>query len=621
MTSDTEYIPISEFKIMVDGTEISTDLRSQFREVIIDSNLQVPSMFMVQYDITLQDDSEKTGDKAGLLAGGPFELGKEVAIIIDGQTLIKAEVTALEPEFGEGGHILFTARGYDKSHRLYRGRKTRVFTQQTDDGIVSKVAQEAGLQIQADTTPTTHPHVWQHNQTDMEFIKERARRVGYHVYVDETGELHFTKKQDNGQTVELTWGENLRSFHPRFGVTHQVDKTTVKGWDPAKKEALVGESSGTTNYDPGKQGGESSDGGAVAKQALVTAETALVNYPVLDANEASTLAKALYDRISSGFTRAEGICIGNPEVRAGTIVDIKGLGARFEGKYIVTAATHILPGDGGAYETAFTIRGYQPDVLDYLLDGDNEISKRALITGVVPAIVTSNVDEDDLGRVKVKYPWLDDQLESYWARIAAPGAGITRGMYYIPEVDDEVLIAFEHGDMSRPYILGGLWHSKDTPPKPTGEVVGDGKVNQRILQSRTGHIIIFHDTAGEEKIEIVTQGDHQLYLDDGEKNVRIQTTGGHKVTIDDQNKKIEIKSSGGHTIVLDDQGGKVTVKSTGQVEVEATSDMKLKGVNINVEASANLTLKGTAQTKVEGAQVGINGSAMTEIKGGLVKIN
>src|SRR5664280_3415392 len=115
---------------------------------------------------------------------------------------------------------------------------------------------------------------------------------------------------------------------------------------------------------------------------------------------------------------------------------------------------------------------------------EQEVHSRR-ITGVVVGVVTNNQDPDGFGRVKVKFPWLSDVDESDWARVAAPMAGNKRGFYFLPEVDDEVLVAFEHGDVRFPYVLGALWNGKDAPPATNG----DGKNNVRVIQSRSGHVI------------------------------------------------------------------------------------------------------------------------------------
>ena len=123
--------------------------------------------------------------------------------------------------------------------------------------------------------------------------------------------------------------------------------------------------------------------------------------------------------------------------------------------------------------------------------------------GVVTAIVTNNNDPDSMARVKVKFPWLDDALESNWARVTGVGAGNAYGFLWLPEVNDEVLVAFEHGDFDYPYVVGSLWNGQDKMPETTTAAVANGKVVIRTLKTTAGHIIRLTESSSVKKIEII----------------------------------------------------------------------------------------------------------------------
>src|SRR5262249_48593564 len=142
------------------------------------------------------------------------------------------------------------------------------------------------------------------------------------------------------------------------------------------------------------------------------------------------------------------------------------------------------------YRTTFWVNGRSPSGLLGLIDSP---PPRHMVAGVVPAIVTNLNDPDSLGRVKVKFPWLDDTQESDWARLVQPGARGRRGMFVAPEVNDEVLVAFEQGDINRPYVIGGLWNSQDKPP---ATAIENGKVKLRTIKTRAGHLIEFGEDEG-----------------------------------------------------------------------------------------------------------------------------
>jgi uncharacterized protein involved in type VI secretion and phage assembly len=189
--------------------------------------------------------------------------------------------------------------------------------------------------------------------------------------------------------------------------------------------------------------------------------------------------------------------------------------------------------------------------------------------GLALGIVTNTKDPDGLGRVKVKLPWLSDNVESDWARVVSPMAGNERGIYVLPEVDDEVLIGFEHGLVEFPYVLGGLWNGKDKPPATNS----DGKNDVRMIRSRSGHVIRLTDKNGEEKIEIVDKsGANSIVISTKDKTVTVSADAD--ITIASKNGKLKLSGKG------------VEINSTAEVKVEATSTMQLK-------AGPKLELKGS----------------------------
>lgn len=205
---------------------------------------------------------------------------------------------------------------------------------------------------------------------------------------------------------------------------------------------------------------------------------------------------------------------------------------------------------------------------DILLDSNHRGAPSEGFYGVVVGVVTNNHDSEGLGRVKVKFPWLSEADESHWARIAVLMAGKERGTFFLPEVDDEVLVAFEHGDVRFPFVIGALWNGVDKPPADNG----DGKNNLRVIKSRSGHIIRLNDEDGKEKIEIV---------DKSAKNSVVFDTAKNTITIT-ADKDITLAAAKG-TIKLDAQ--KIEIKSSAETKIEA-------GAGMDVKARAEMNVKG-----------------------------
>ena len=241
------------------------------------------------------------------------------------------------------------------------------------------------------------------------------------------------------------------------------------------------------------------------------------------------------------------------------------------------------------------------------------------IFGVVAGIVINNKDPEKLGRVKVKIPRISDEEESNWARIVTFMGGKERGAFFLPEVDDEVIVAFEYGDINMPYIIGSLWNGKDKPPEQNS----NGKNDIRVIKSRSGHIIKLDDTENNEKIEII---------DKSEKNKIIIDTKNNKISIN-SDKDIELSAPNGKVII---NAKNVEVSSTASTEIKASSDMDLKatgsmkfeGATADLKASGNMKLDGamvdlkaSANVKLNGAMVDIKASGVMNIKGSLLNLN
>ena len=219
-------------------------------------------------------------------------------------------------------------------------------------------------------------------------------------------------------------------------------------------------------------------------------------------------------------------------------------------------------------------------LIDLLTDTEEERERTRKINGVAVGIVTDNQDPEGLCRIKVQFPWLSEESESDWVKVVSFMAGRERGAVFLPEVDDEVIVAFEHGDINYPYVIGALWNSEDSPP----ETNADGRNNIRKIRSRSGHEILFNDDneGGQEKLEIRTNAGHKIVLDD--------TSGQEKIEIRDKTES--------NFIEIDSVQNSITI--------ESAASLKIKAQTVEIEAGATMTIKAGATLTIEGALVKIN---------------
>jgi phage protein D len=572
-----EEIHISHLTIKIDGTPLSTEAIGSLDEVVVDHSLYLPSMFTLRLNSAdmrwLEDETFREGKKVEIQAGEPPV------------TILSGKIAALEPELNQDLPRL-VVRGYDLSHKLYRGKRRRSFNNVTDDDLAKQLAQEAGLRPGIiDSTPgAPHEYVYQNNQTNAEFLHSRARRLGFELFVEDDT-LNFRRPATGGQAVRLAWGETLRNFRARLSTAEQVNEVEVRGWDLRQKVKVEGRA---TQGNGAPQIGITQPGADLARAAWGEAKIAIFDQFVRSPSEADVLAQSALDELASSFVEAEGTCDGNAAVKPGKQVEIAGVGSRFNGKYYVTSVVHEWNLTLGL-RTHFVVSGRRDNGVWSLLE---DLPERKPDLGLVVGIVTNNQDPDGLMRVRLRFPWLSDSDESAWARVISPMAGNGRGFMYLPEVDDEVVVGFEHGDIHRPYVLGAVWNGMDAPPLSQGSVVdGSGQVNKRIIKSRSGHTILLDDTAGSEEITIVDK------------------TGNNMIVLHSPDNSMQIKVQGDLTL---ESQGKITLKATTGLDISSSNSLSIKGMNGTIEGSGSMTVKNGA-----GAQIALNGPSVNINNGAL----
>ena len=518
-----------------------------------------------------------------------------------GQPIFDGEITAVEAEI-ERDRTLTIVRGYDSSHRLQRGTTTETHLDVTYGDIVAKVAQRRGLQVgDGGTNTVVHEAVVQWNQTDWEFVSGLAAEIGHEVVVVD-GQLHLREPSDSASgpsagdlqaadARKLVVGGNVLRLRATVSGAEQVEEVHVRGWDYKEKQAVEG----TAKATDGSRSAAAGAGSAGLAEKLGGGTLVKVDWPVESAEVAQHAADSLVEQLGSAAVELDGVVHGNPDLRAGVTISLTGAGAPFDGQYVLTSCRHTYdPGTG--YQTPFRVSGRQTRTMLGLVNGKHGGDRHG-VRGVVPAIVSNIDDPEQLGRMKVTFPWLADNSESHWARVAMVGAGNERGVVILPEVGDEVLVAFDHGDPRMPYVIGGLYNGKDKLPVTP---VDGGKVVTRAIVSRNGHRVELHD--GDDVITIASgDGQHTFVLDQKGSKVVLETSGDVEVTAK----------------------GKVAITSTGEMKLESSAALELKaatGVTIDAGGGA-FNAKGV-QAKVEGSGgAELSSSGTTTVRGSMVMVN
>ncbi len=572
-------------KVELGGSPIDPSLAGQLIEVRVETTTALPDVCTLRFAEAdpSASDGLKIIDDTRFALGAPLSVKLAAPMGTGGlQPVFDGEVTTVEAELGArpGGEpvLELIVTGHDKSHRMHRHTTTRTFRQVTVADVARKIAGENGLSVGQIAALKGGPAEVLHQvgETDWTFLSRQVSSHGGELDVA-GGKLHIVDPaKTTPEVAELIWGETLERFRPRVSSTGQVAKVTVHGWDPTKKTAIV--KTGTAKASTSVQ--NSAVDGVVSGS-----EVHVVTATVSTDGDVEAAATAIAGHLGHERVQAEAFAGGNPLLLAGEYVKISGVGKRFGGVHRIVSAVHTYGTRG--YQTRLTLgAGGRP--LAQALNGARAAPHFA--DHLVIGVVTSNDDPDKLARVKVKYPTLGDNVESGWARVVrgASGSG-ERGAVALPHVNDEVIVAFEHGDVRRPFVLGALYNGKDKPGADLVKTTSSfaARFPRDLDVATKGAVIVAADkgmtvTASKGPIEISASKEMKLVASKGgpPSAMTIETTGQIKMT---GKMGVEIASS-----------GPLKITSQAPVTVESTAALQLKGSIVQVQASGILQLSGAS---------------------------
>lgn len=444
----------------------------------------------------------------------------------------------------------------------------------TDSDIIEAVLNAAGVVTDIEATTLSHKQVLQCQSTDWDFILARARANGQLVWC-EGDKVVVRKPALTGATVcTLQYGATLLEFEGEIDARLQHGEYKGTSWDATSQEAVEVQAATPSFTPPGNL--SSDDLAGVADQAFD------VRHPGLPEAETQAWVDgiALYRRVDQVSGR--GKCEGIATVKPGVVVELAGLGRRFNGKVLVTGVRHEFSLVQG-WKTHVQFGGVDLEApgkskADGLLPG---------VSGLQIGIVTSNEDPDGEHRVRVKLPLLGLASDGLWARVASLDAGDDRGFFFRPEIGDEVTVGFLADDPRHPVILGMLHSSAKAAP-----LEGSDDNHEKVLKTRSGMTVHFDD----DKIVMTlsTPAGNSIVLNEDEQSLTLADQNGNKMVMDSDGIHFESAKA-------------VEMKAGTETKMEATAGFEIKaGSELKLEGSASAELKGGGMAKLSGAMVQIN---------------
>ncbi len=577
--------------IRIDRNELPSTALNALIGMRVTSGLRIPGRARLDF----------LDDGFSISAGHYFKLGSPVSITTaDSTSLFVGEVTGVDLDIERGAPNVSVIAD-DISYRMTLGTRTKTYTQRSYTTIVEGLVGKYFNKSSITAVSETQEYVLQ-SDSDFAFITEIADRLGYDWWVDPQGVFQFHPMgSQSGSSPTVAWtGKDggLQHFSVKASALHP-QKVIVDGWDPNQQEAVTA-TSGTVGPQPSAEFVKP----YLAASSLSEQSTITTAYhPVGKQQEAKALADSAATRSLASAVIATGVCRINPKIRVGQEIGVEGVGPA-SGSYPVTEVEHTYSLSG--FNTSFTAGDRAPTSLADTLGAPTHSSfrKDALVVGVVTNL---GDDSSPKGYIKVKFPTLGGKIESAWARVVSLGAGDSRGMTFLPEPGDEVIVGFEGGDVARPLVLGGLYSGVNAALEYGTD---QGKVAKRQIVSRLGHIIELGDGNGEadQHIWLVLEGG-QFAIKLGKDGLSATVPSGKPVKIAAGSAAIEMDSQENISVA----GNAISIEAKTDVEIKA-KNIKLKAEN-GVEASG-LTFKASGTSSAE-----LSAGGKTSVKGGTVMIN
>ncbi|HEX7832082.1 MAG TPA: contractile injection system protein, VgrG/Pvc8 family [Thermoanaerobaculia bacterium] len=285
-----------------------------------------------------------------------LDFGKTIRLELDKTPLFEGRISAIEADFGEGASPEISILLEDRLQDLRMTRRTRTWNDVSDADVIKKIAGDHGLQPQVELTGPTHKVLAQVNQSDLAFIRDRARAAGGELWIDGRA-LHAKPRTSRGNdSLKLKYGSDLRQFTALADLAHQRSSVTVSGWDVSSKQAIKHKADDAAVR--GELGNDSS-GSKILGDTFGTRGESVAHTVPLTSDEAKAHAESWYRAAARRFLTGRGVAQPNAKLRVGAYVELDGLGALFNGKYYLAEVQHLFDGPSG-FRSEFT--GERPGI-------------------------------------------------------------------------------------------------------------------------------------------------------------------------------------------------------------------------------------------------------------------
>jgi Rhs element Vgr protein len=587
---------IPSFQILVEGEEIS----GEYQVVSIFIEKEIGRVCKAK--VTLSD-GDAAKETFALSESSEFNPGKKIKIKLgyhsDERDAFEGVITSHSikvKSYGDRGYSQMVLTCHDKAFQMSLVRKSINFSEKKDSEVLTTLIGNHGVGKTVQSTAYKHKNLIQHNCSDWDFLLSRAEANGF-IVINDKGKLDVAKpKLSESEKMNLNFGKDIYSFDGEIDTKTQYKSVAFHAWDGTSLKLTDGKSMEPSMNSQGdftgkKMASESGD------QVLELSTSAPEDPSLLKAFANAHLQRSRLSRIKGNVSYP-----GSLAAAPGDLIKLEGFGTKFNGAAFVTRIQHEF--EKGTWKTE---AGFGLEKKTFL-DGEEPSGSDAL--GLLPSIsgihigVVKKIDKDPDGesRVLVDLPIVEASGKGVWARLTTPYASEGVGMYFYPEVGDEVTLGFLNNDPRFAVILGSLYGKKMKPP--------------------------FTPNSKNSDKGFVTKSKMKVVFDEDKKIITIETPAKQKVVVDDDDGSILLNDKNGNKLILDsggitlksgkditiDAGGNVKIKSTGKTDIKATSDASIAGNNVSAKGNISFKAEGAASTEVKS-------SGTLTLKGTMVMIN
>ena len=565
------------FQLLVDGNEISDayqvlsiDVRKSFNKIAGARILILDGDAATEDFVISNSDDFKPGNRIEIQAGYHS----------DNSTIFKGLIIRHGVKIRKNKPSYLVVEARDEAVKLTVGRKSAYFYESSDSDIIEQIAQSAGLETDVAATEAVHKEMVQHHVTDWDFIVSRAEMNGLLVSTDDNKLTAKAPDTSTAPVLSLVHGSTLMEFEADMDARTQVASIKSYAWSFTDQELSESEAAA-----PNLQ-----ESGNISSDDLAGV-IGLDEYRMIHSGQVSDEERQLWS--DSRFIRSKlaKICgrakfQGLADVKPGTMIELRGVGERFNGNVFVSGTRHQISSENWQTDVQF---GFS-DQWFYKNKDVAEMPASGLVPWIhglqIGVVVKLEEDPDGEDRVQVRIPVIDNQDDGLWARVATLDAGENRGTFFRPEIGDEVILGFVNDDPRDPVILGMF----NSSAKPAPVAASDDN----------------HEKG------YVSRSEIKILFDDDKVSLTIETPNGNKVVLSDDEGSIVLTDENSNSITMSSDG--LSIESQADINIKASGDLNLEGTNTSIKASAQYKAEGSS-----GAEMSSGATAV--LKGSLVQIN